>query len=39
LVGVVVYFINSKYEIVIRLLSLLELLGHGKSGKGTYFYY
>ena len=38
LVGVVVHFINSKYEMVTRLLSLLELLGYGKLGKGTYFY-
>ena len=36
LLGVVVYFINSKYENVTRLISLLELLNHRKSGVSTY---
>ena len=32
--GVVVHFINSKYENVTQLIGLPELPGHGKSGKG-----
>jgi hypothetical protein len=36
LLGVVVYFINSKYKNVTCLISLLELLNHGKSGVGIY---
>ena len=36
LLGVVVYFINSKYENVTCLISLLELLNHGKGGVSTY---
>jgi hypothetical protein len=36
LLGVIVYFINSKYENVTRLISLLELLNHGKSSVVTY---
>ncbi len=31
-VGVVVHFINDRYENVTRLIGLLELLGHGKAG-------
>ncbi len=33
-VGVVVHFINAKYEAVTRLIGLPELLGHGKAGVG-----
>jgi hypothetical protein len=36
LLGVVVHFINSKYENVTRLIGLPELPNHGKSGVGTY---
>ena len=30
--GVVIHFINNKYENVTRLISLSELPGHGKTG-------
>jgi hypothetical protein len=33
-VGVVIHFVNNKYEVVTRLIGLPELLGHGKSGIG-----
>jgi hypothetical protein len=38
-IGVVVYFINDKYEAVSRLIGLLELPGHRKSGVGESFFY
>ena len=38
-VGVVVYFINDKYEAVSRLIGLPELPGHRKSGVGESFFY
>ncbi len=31
-IGVVVHFINNKYENVTRLIGLPELPGHGKAG-------
>ena len=34
LLGVVIHFLNTKYECVIRLIGLLELLNHGKTGVG-----
>lgn len=34
--GVVVHFINSKYEAVTRLIGLPELPGHGKTGVGIH---
>ena len=37
-VALVLYFINSKGQIVTRLASLLELLNHGKTGISTYNY-
>ncbi len=39
--GVVIHFINSKYEACTRLIGLPELPGHGKTGVGKYsiFYY
>jgi hypothetical protein len=44
-ISVVIHFINEYYENVTRLISLLELLGHGKAGVSkltcflyTYFY-
>jgi hypothetical protein len=33
-VGVVIHFVNNKYEVVTRLIGLPELPGHGKSGIG-----
>ena len=38
-IGVVVYFINDKYEAVSRLIGLPELPGHRKSGVGESFFY
>jgi hypothetical protein len=38
-VGVVVHFINDKYEAVSRLIGLPELPGHRKSGVGKSFFY
>jgi len=38
-VGVVVHFINDKYEAVSRLIGLPELPGHRKSGVGESFFY
>jgi hypothetical protein len=38
-VGVIVYFINDKYEAILRLIGLLKLLGHGKSSVGELFFY
>ena len=38
-VGVVVYFINDKYEAVLRLIGLPELPGHRKTGVGELFFY
>lgn len=35
--GVVIHFINDKYEAVTRLIGLPELPGHGKTGVGKYF--
>jgi hypothetical protein len=37
-VGVVVHFINERYENVTRLIGLPELPGHGKTGVGKYLY-
>jgi hypothetical protein len=37
-VGVVVYFINNKYKVVTRLISLLLLPKHSKTGVGMYFF-
>jgi len=38
-IGIVVYFINDKYEAVLRLIGLPELPGHRKSGVGESFFY
>lgn len=38
-VGVVIHFINDKYEAVSRLIGLPELPGHRKSGVGESFFY
>jgi hypothetical protein len=39
-IGVVIHFINDKYEAVSRLIGLPELPGHSKSGVGkSLFYY
>jgi len=35
-IGVVVHFINNKYENVTRLIGLPELPGHGKAGVGKW---
>jgi len=32
--GVVIHFVNNKYEVVTRLIGLLELPNHGKAGVG-----
>jgi hypothetical protein len=37
-VGVVIHFINDKYENVTRLIGLLELLGHRKAGVSKWSY-
>lgn len=33
-IGVVIHFVNARYEVVTRLIGLPELPGHGKSGVG-----
>jgi hypothetical protein len=38
-IGVVVHFINNKYEAVLRLIGLPKLLGHRKSGVSELFFY
>ena len=38
-IGIVVHFINDKYEAVSRLIGLPELPGHRKSGVGESFFY
>ena len=38
-IGIVVYFINDKYEAVLRLIGLPELPVHRKSGVGESFFY
>jgi hypothetical protein len=38
-VSVVVYFINDKYEAILRLIGLLMLPRHGKTGVGELFFY
>jgi len=35
-IGVVIHFINDKYENVTRLIGLPELPGHGKAGVGKW---
>jgi hypothetical protein len=37
-IGVVIHMINQKDKNVTRLIGLPELLGHGKTGVGEYFY-
>ena len=39
IVGVVVHFINDKYEAVSRLIGLPTLPGHGKTGVSESFFY
>jgi hypothetical protein len=31
IIGIIIHFINVKYKVVARLISLLELPGHGKT--------
>jgi hypothetical protein len=38
-VSVVVYFINNKYEAILRLIGLPMLPGHGKTSVGELFFY
>jgi len=38
-IGIIVHFINDKYEAVSRLIGLLELPGHRKSSVGESFFY
>ena len=38
-VGVIIHFINNKYEAVSRLIGLLTLSGHRKTGVGESFFY
>jgi hypothetical protein len=38
-VGVIVHFINNKYEAVSRLIGLLKLLGYRKTSVGKSFFY
>ena len=38
-ISIVIHFINDKYEVVSRLIGLLELPGHKKSGVGKSFFY
>ena len=39
IIGVVIYFINDKYEAVSRLIGLSTLPGYGKTGVGESFFY
>jgi hypothetical protein len=38
-VGIVIHFINDKYEAISRLISLPTLPGHGKTGVSKLFFY
>ena len=38
-IGIVIHFINDKYEVISRLISLLTLPGHGKTGISESFFY
>jgi hypothetical protein len=38
-ISVIIYFINDKYEVILRLIGLPTLPGHGKTGVSELFFY